>query len=124
MISVLLVDDDPMVREVTSELLGVLGVRVFAVSSVEQALAVAAHQAIHVLLADIALGGGLDGVDLINELRAQVPDLAVIVVSGHPETQLGLERVVGPYEYLSKPFTLEAIRGALYAVGWAARADH
>jgi CheY-like chemotaxis protein len=117
---VLLVDDDDMVRETTAQILTMLGLSVVAAASADAAADAAAADHFDVLLVDVSLGSRLDGVGLVERLRAHGPGPGVIITSGFAVEQLDLSRLGGAYEFLPKPFTVAEVTGALRRAGWAA----
>jgi DNA-binding NtrC family response regulator len=80
-----------------------------AAATAEQALGFLREQTYDVVLTDISMPG-LSGLELLGHLRQEQPDTPVIVVTGigdrtHAE---GLTRL-GAYDYILKPFRLEAV---------------
>jgi DNA-binding response OmpR family regulator len=83
---VLLVEDHQDSREMMQQLLEHAGMTVKAVTSAEEALAVALTETLTIVLTDVSLGGGVrDGVWLLNRLRLTSPHLPVIAVTGRRE---------------------------------------
>ncbi len=117
---VLLVEDEPAVRAVTERALRSGGYQVIAAGDGAEALArvVERSGAIDLLVTD-AVMPGMDGLALVEAVRARWPDVRVLVVSGHPEEVLvrrGLHP--GQVDILLKPYT----PGALLAHARAALA--
>lgn len=112
---VLIVDDDPAIREMTGEYLSENGFVVAYAGDggeMRQALSAAVP---HVVLLDLNLPGE-DGLSLTRWLRAN-HDLAIIMVTGAGEVVdrvVGLE--VGADDYLAKPFDLRELRARLKSV--------
>ncbi len=81
---VLLVEDDPAVRDATRMLLKVEGYRVSAAGTVAEALAhVAEHDAFDLVITDYHLGGGETGSDVITRLRERLgQDLPAVLITG------------------------------------------
>jgi DNA-binding response OmpR family regulator len=81
---VLLVEDDPEVAAATAALLRHFGWRVSQVSGAEDALDLieAGTAAIDVVLADIAMPGAFDGMELAVHLRRMHPGLRVVLMTG------------------------------------------
>ena len=113
--TILLVEDEPVLRHVIRTLLVRKGYRVLEACSGLDALAVWERSAetIDLLFTDLVMPDGIDGRDLANELQACKPSLKVILTSGYSnnaELQAG-------QSYLSKPcqprHLLEAIRESL-----------
>ncbi|MGE0453357.1 MAG: PAS domain S-box protein [Vicinamibacteria bacterium] len=113
--TVLVVEDDAALREVTTAVVESLGYRVLAAADGEQALAVAEQQtgAIDALLTDVVMPR-MSGVELARRLLARRPGLAVVYVSGYPGQAVAEQGL--PQEepiWLAKPFTLDAVSQAL-----------
>ena len=108
--TVLLVEDDALVRGLTAQALEDCGFAVLVASSAPDALAIAAsRQDIHAVLSDVVMPGGMSGVDLVHALRHQRPGLPVILVSGYAavlDTSL-------PVHTIAKPYTIEEVARVL-----------
>jgi signal transduction histidine kinase/CheY-like chemotaxis protein len=106
--TILVVEDEPAVREVICRVLAAAGYRTLAARNGEEALVlVRAHRAsIALVLTDVVMPR-MGGVALRRTLAVERPDLAVILMSGHPED------LVGPgaddATVLSKPFESAAL---------------
>lgn len=114
-ISVLVVDDDPEIREFLQEYLEEHGYQVLAADSGAAARALLAERTPAVALLDVNLPGE-DGLTLARWLREN-RDIGIIMVSGAGETVdriVGLE--VGADDYLAKPFDPRELRARLKSV--------
>ncbi len=84
---ILCVDDNPLVRTVTSDLLRELGHDVTEAGGGEQALLrIWRRGTIDMLVTDIQMPNGPDGFELAAMARKDMPDLPVIYFTGFPET--------------------------------------
>ena len=83
--TILLVEDDESVRSFTSRLLGKYGYRVHEAASGRDALEQWQNGAgeANLLLTDVIMPGGINGLELAGRLRAQRPGLKIIVMSGY-----------------------------------------
>ncbi len=82
--TIMLVDDDVVVRAVVTAMLGKLNYRVLSLDSAEEALDVLrTQQPVHLVITDVAMPG-MDGAELVDALRREAPGLKVMVLSGHP----------------------------------------
>ena len=113
--TVLLVDDDPMVRSMTALMLSSEGWKVVEAGEGRDALAIwAAHRGEIVrIILDVTMPG-LDGPATLAALRAAGCDVATVLVSGHDEGDVG-ERCagLGAAAVVHKPFTREELLGAV-----------
>ncbi len=80
--TILLVDDDPLILELGRELLEHLGYRVETASDAAQALEVFQRQGADLVILDYRLPG-MDGYQLLQELRALDAGVRVLVATGH-----------------------------------------
>jgi CheY-like chemotaxis protein len=109
---VLLVEDDREVSALTRELLSTLGFSVTHVSSAEAALgALANARNIELVLSDVMMPGGVNGLQLAREIRRRNPDLRVLLTTGYIEAVADMKE--GEFDVLPKPFTLEALADVL-----------
>lgn len=109
--TILLAEDDPLVRPFASAVLQQQGYVVLSACDATEALTIYAQyrERIDLLVTDVNLGPGPNGVDLANELRKQRQDLRVLVISGTPESETLTTREGLPF--LAKPFSLPAFLG-------------
>jgi signal transduction histidine kinase len=108
----LLVEDDKEVSALTRELLTSLGFSVTHVASAEAALgALANARTIDVVLTDIMMPGGENGLQLAREIRRRHPGLTILLTTGYVEA--AAEMKDGEFELLLKPYTVEALGRAL-----------
>jgi PAS domain S-box-containing protein len=110
--NILLVEDNADAREMTSELLAMLGHTVQAVGSAEEALGRLNTEGLQVVMTDITLPH-MSGVELAARVRREHPHLAIIFSSGHDQrnTQVTDPEAV----FLLKPFSIEQLQQALKA---------
>jgi signal transduction histidine kinase len=101
---VLLVEDDPTVADLTTDMLKGAGYTVIHVKSAASALdALADGRGIDVVFSDVMMPGGMNGVELAREIRKRWPGLPVVLTTGYIEAARtamaeGLEVLVKPYE--------------------------
>lgn len=105
---VLLVEDEPQVREVTTLILRDLGYRVFAASNIDEALECAAREKTFDLLVSDIVMPRASGPVVAARLRELVPDLKILFITGYSKEMLsGYDASLG--STLPKPFTAEQI---------------
>ncbi|WP_439394950.1 ATP-binding protein [Bradyrhizobium sp. PMVTL-01] len=105
----LLVDDEPLVRMSTAEMLGELGYTVVEASSAEDALQRVREGLRPNLLITDHLMPGMSGTDLGRILRNQYPELQVLVVSGYANS----EGIAPDLSRLTKPFRSDELAASL-----------
>jgi DNA-binding response OmpR family regulator len=103
--TVLVVDDDPTLREVVSGYLTRAGLDVLQAQDGHEALSVTRDHSPDLVVLDLTLPG-LDGLEVFRRLRAERGDLAVVMLTARGEESdrvLGLE--IGADDYVTKPFS-------------------
>jgi DNA-binding NtrC family response regulator len=101
-LSVLLVDEEAHVRNLVTVCLERENFRVLPVSNGEEALHVS-HAEFDLLLTDVQIGSGINGVDLAERITAEKPSIRALVMSGFPDCErLAAARGL---PFLAKPFT-------------------
>ena len=117
--TILLVEDEPGMREITRELLSAGGYSVLEAENYSRAIDLAEKSqcAIHLLLTDLVMPG-MDGHTLATRLRTILPDLRVLFMAGYSEEFLiGHSPLEADPRVLRKPFSrsdlLERVRRAL-----------
>jgi CheY-like chemotaxis protein len=94
---VLVVDDDPLVLELTSSMLAELGCDVIAVTSATEALEnLASNRRVEILITDINMPD-IGGYELAEKARRVKKDLQVILVSGRDTNGHGLPLIRKPF---------------------------
>ncbi len=107
--SVLVVDDERLFRTLVTDHLTKEGYRVVAAASGEEGLKTVAEETFHAVLLDLVLPG-LDGMEILRQLKRDRPELPVIMVTGHRTPQRALSAVRdGAYDMVSKPVNLEEL---------------
>ena len=100
---VLIVDDDPGVREPVCAWLAATGLSVLAAGRAEEALSILEGFAADALVLDLQLPDR-DGVGLLRAVHARLPRLPVVVLTSHREAEVAVECMkAGAYDYLVKP---------------------
>jgi len=117
--TVLLVEDEPLVRLYGSEVLAELGYHVLEASDGNEALGVLEeHPEITLLFTDVGLPGGLNGRRLAEEARARMPSLKILFATGYAKSAVGHNGVLDSgVELLEKPYTVEALARKLQQMG-------
>jgi signal transduction histidine kinase/CheY-like chemotaxis protein len=110
---VLLVEDDDEVAALVQEMLLELGYAVTRAASAAAALgALANGRKIDVVFSDIMMPGGLNGVDLVREIRKRRDGLPVLLTSGYAEAAIPAADAEG-VKILPKPYQIDDLAAAL-----------
>ena len=110
-ISLLVVDDEPTVRLLITDLLADLGYRAIVVADGVAALEVLqSGEHLDLLLTDVGLPGGMNGLQLANAGRLARPDLRVLFITGYaPNAQVRGEFLGPGMDMLAKPFSIDML---------------
>jgi CheY-like chemotaxis protein len=108
--AILVVDDDPLLRELLADILVAEGFVVIEADSAKQALRqLEAFPDVRLLLTDIQMPGELDGLELVRIVRRRWPGVASIVTSGRILPRR--EEMPAQVRFISKPWrTNEMLR--------------
>ncbi len=114
--AILLVEDDPEVREIATEALEGSGYQVFAAEDAHQALSILQRGVpIDALFTDVVMPHGVDGVELANQARALRPDLPVLLASGYArETLRTLDAAHEDTPFIAKPYRMAELQKILH----------
>ncbi len=109
--TILVVDDEPLVRMVTVEILEDLGYEVLEASEGHSALKVLnARPDIDLLVTDVGLPNGMNGRQLADAVRQTRPDLNVLFVTGYAENAVLNHGHLEPgMQVMTKPFAADAL---------------
>ncbi len=109
--TILLVEDEPAVREVTREALEIGGYLVIATDGPAAAARIAndAEIAIDLLLTDVIMPG-MNGPELARKVRASRPELIALFMTGYAESEaLRLATFGTSLKHIQKPFTISGL---------------
>ena len=115
--SILVVDDVKEQREIASAILTTLGYVVNTAESGEEAINYLRKNKVDLMLLDMIMDPGIDGLDTYKQIVGFRPGQRTIIASGFSETER-IRRVLdlGASKYLKKPYTIEKIGTAVHAV--------
>jgi len=112
--SILVVDDIEEQRQIASEMLGKLGYMVTTASSGEEALEYLRKHTIDLLVLDMIMEPGIDGLETYRRVLKLRPGQKSIIASGYSETLRVKEaQSLGVGTYIKKPYLLQKIGGAI-----------
>jgi signal transduction histidine kinase len=106
---VLVVDDEPGMREGCRRALTLAGFAADTASDLNEALALLRRNVYELFLLDVMLPGG-SGLDLLDPILSRDPDATCIIITGFSSIEVAVEAIRrGAYNFLSKPFTSDTL---------------
>ncbi len=108
--TVLIVDDEPDIRELLEITLGRMGLETVAAGTLETARSALAERGYHLCLTDMRLPDG-DGLDLVDHINHQYPGTPVAVITAHGNMEAAVKALKsGAFDFVAKPVELEDLR--------------
>ena len=108
-IQVILVDDDPHLRQALSQTLDLAGLKVMSLSDAQGLAESIEPDWPGVVVSDIRMPG-IDGLQLLEQLHGRDPELPVLLITGHGDVPLAVQAMrAGAYDFLEKPFPSDAL---------------
>lgn len=108
--SILVVDDEKNIRLTVSQSLESLDVPVETAVNGEEALEKLRQQDFAVVLLDLKMSG-LDGMDILRRIRADFPNIAVIIITAYGSIDRAVQSLkMGAVDFIQKPFSSGKIR--------------
>jgi PAS domain S-box-containing protein len=116
--TILIVDDEPTVRMLITEVLEGLGYAAIEAADATSGLKVLqSNVRIDLLITDVGLPGSLTGVQMAEAARIDRPDLKVLFITGYPlKAAMDISRPDTSMQMLTKPFTLETLASRIEAI--------
>ncbi|MFE1602076.1 nitrogen assimilation response regulator NtrX [Methylobacterium sp. ID0610] len=108
---ILIVDDEADIRDLVAGILDDEGHRTRTAGSSDEALAAIEQRRPHLVFLDIWLQGSrLDGLQVLDVVKAQAPDLPVVMISGHGNIETAVSAIkAGAYDFIEKPFKADRL---------------
>jgi len=104
MATILVVDDEPGIREFLADALALDDHDVAQAADGMEALRLVYDRAFDLMLTDLRMPGALNGIDLLRKLKSEQPETEVIVMTAHGSVETAVEAMkLGAYDYLQKP---------------------
>jgi len=108
--TVLVVEDDPLIRFAMSEQLRHDGLVVAEAADAGEAIELIEHDpSIHVVFTDIQMPGEMDGIELAKWLAKHRPDADVILTSGNAEKSEAAIKACGRALFFAKPYDMDLV---------------
>ena len=106
---ILIVDDEPNIRELLTAKLKHAGYECRAADSASAALALLEREPFQLVLSDVMMPG-MSGIDLLQRITQTYPDVAVLMLTAASDTQSAVHAMKsGAYDYIVEPTSLEAL---------------
>jgi PAS domain S-box-containing protein len=112
--TILVVEDDPGIAELAVSLLEDAGYTARLVTTAHSALEELARNGVDALFSDIMLPGGMNGAELAHLVRANFPDVGIVLATGFAESATSI--LAKDFALVSKPYDQHALVGALAKV--------
>lgn len=108
---ILVVDDEADIRELIAGILGDEGYETRTAGDSDSAQEEIRNRRPTLVVLDIWLQGSrLDGLELLNEIKAENPDLPVVIISGHGNIETAVSAIKrGAYDFVEKPFKADRL---------------
>jgi len=107
--TILVVDNGETIRETLLKILEREGYNVLTAEDGQAAMEVLKEQKVNVILSDVCMPR-MDGNKLLKLAKSILPDVEVILMTGHGKTEMGLEALrAGAFDFIQKPFTKLAL---------------
>jgi DNA-binding response OmpR family regulator len=115
-VRILLVEDEPRIIRLLERGLGAHGHQLIAAENGEDGLLMADDAGVELVILDIGLPG-MDGHQVLGELRARRPELPVLMLTARDDVSSKVRALdAGADDYLTKPFALEELMARLRAL--------
>lgn len=125
--SVLIVDDEPDIRELLDITLSRMGLRTFTAATLDEARERVARDQPNLCLTDMRLPDG-NGISLVEYIQTDFPQIPVAMITAHGSVEAAISALkAGAFDFISKPIELDTLRklvtSALQLEGDTRRAD-
>ena len=106
---VLVVDDEPTIREILCDFLRMEGFVVHDAPNGRAALEVLAERPFNLVISDLKMPE-MGGLELLEAVRVQHPELVVVLMTGYGTVETALHAMkIGAFDYVLKPFKVEEV---------------
>lgn len=107
---ILIVDDEVSMREFLEIMLSKEGYKVSSAGSGQGALKMLNDTIYDLIVSDVQMPG-MNGIELLRNVKVVCPDTTVIMITAHASTESGVEAMkAGAYDYITKPFKVDEIK--------------
>jgi two-component system nitrogen regulation response regulator NtrX len=107
--SVLIIDDEPGIRQTLASILEDEKYKVFTAEDAVRGIEIISHEIIDIIFLDVQLPI-LGGIDALEKIRKEWPTIEIIMISGHANIDMAVRAVkLGAFDFLEKPLSLDKI---------------
>ncbi len=115
---ILVVDDDPLIRQLCRDILKGLGLEIADTGNPLEAINLWSSSPFDLMITDIKMPV-MSGLELMAKIKEKTPDAAFVVITGHGDYSLAVEAIkLGVYDFINKPFRREdlemTVRDVMY----------
>ena len=108
---VLVVEDEFLIRMIVCEELRECGYQVIEAANADEAVVILQASPLDLIISDVKMPGSIDGLGLLAVVKDSLPELPVILISGHLEPAQAIK--FGAARFLRKPFSMDEIADAV-----------
>lgn len=109
MSKILIIDDEPGIRTVLSDIIRDENHQVLTAGDGFEGLTILKEKAVDLVILDVWLPN-MGGIDVLKEIKKEYPSIEVIMISGHANIDIAVKAVkLGAYDFLEKPLSLDKI---------------
>lgn len=114
--TILIVDDEPLLRDIASQILESLGYQTLSCASGEEALICLTANRVDLVVLDMLLGKGINGRETYERLLRIHPKLKALIVSGFSDNgEVHQAMRLGAAGFVQKPYTINSLGAAVHA---------
>ena len=109
--NILVVDDEPDIRELVADILRDEGYSTRLAGTSDEAIAQLTKQRPDLVVLDIWLKDSqMDGIDILKHIKAHTPQVPVVIISGHGNIEIAVAAIKqGAYDFIEKPFNIDQL---------------
>ena len=109
MSTILIIDDEPGIRTVLSDIIRDENHQVLIAGDGFEGLSTLKEQSVDLVILDVWLPN-MGGIDVLKEIKKEYPNIEVIMISGHANIDIAVKAVkLGAFDFLEKPLSLDKI---------------
>src|SRR5690606_10087161 len=110
---VLLVDDEAAVLDPLTQVIGDMGIETLSTTNPVHGVELARSHSPAVVITDLRMPG-IDGLELLRQIRSFLPGAQVVMISGHANVDEAVAAMKkGAYDFITKPFTVSEIENVV-----------